>query len=138
MAADVEVKTYIGGCRCGQVSFTAVGLSDIWYCHCSQCRSVTGHFLAAAGVSRAGFTHKGNLRWTAVSVTTDFGYCIKCDSLLFWSHKKRDNISIMAGSIENTKRLEVKGHVFVGDKADYYDITDGLPQYEAYPEKGTR
>ncbi len=135
---DVEGKTYQGGCRCGQVRYAAIGLSDIWYCHCCQCRSATGHFLAAAGVARACFSHTGKMRWTAISATTDFGYCAKCDSLLLWNHKEKDHISVIAGNIDNTAGLEVKGHIFVGSKAPYYEITDGLPQYDAYPTEGTR
>ena len=49
-----------------------------------------------------------------------------------------DTISIFAGSIDNTQGLAVKVHVYTSEKAGYYDITDGLPQYDTYPLEGTR
>jgi len=29
---------------------------------------------------------------------------------------------------------EVKGHIFVSEKGAYYEIMDGLPQFETIPE----
>ena len=31
-----------------------------------------------------------------------------------------------------------KGHIYIEEKPAHYEITDGLPQYEGYPEGGTR
>ena len=60
MAADAEVKTHNGGCYCGAVSYSAKGLKNLWYCHCRQCRYLTGHFMAAASAAREDFTVKGD------------------------------------------------------------------------------
>jgi hypothetical protein len=57
---------------------------------------------------------------------------------MFWDMRSFDTISIFAGSIDNTQGLAVKVHVYTSEKAGYYDITDGLPQYDTYPLEGTR
>ncbi len=44
-------RTHTGSCLCGKVRFGARGpLRGVVYCHCSQCRRQTGHFLAATSV----------------------------------------------------------------------------------------
>ena len=57
---------------------------------------------------------------------------------MFWNAHDFDTISVLAGSLDNTTGLDVKGHIFVAEKGDYYKITDGLPQYDSYPPQGTR
>ena len=37
-------------------------------------------------------------------------------------------MAITAGSLDQPTGLKVVKHIFVDDKADYLEITDGLPQ----------
>ncbi len=136
--ADEEVKTYTGHCLCREVNFIARGLSDIWYCHCTQCQHMTGHCVAAAGARRADFSYEGNVRWSPVSAGTRSGHCASCSSYLFWDQIDRATISILAGNLDDTAGLVLKGHIFVAEKKDYFEISDGLPQYEKWPPEGTR
>ena len=131
-------KHHSGGCYCGAVRYRARGVKDIWYCHCSQCRALTGHFMAAACVARDQFHVDGDIHWVAVSQTSKHGFCAKCCSPLFWSNSKLRDISIVAGSLDNCTGIEVKGHIFVEEKGDYYQITDELPQFTGYPKGGVR
>lgn len=57
---------------------------------------------------------------------------------MFWSMQGRPSISVLTGCLHDTSGLEVKGHIFVEEKAAHYKITDGLPQYMGYPDEGTR
>jgi hypothetical protein len=57
---------------------------------------------------------------------------------MFWDEAKRDTVSILAGSIDDTAGITVQGHIFVAEKGDYYEITDGLPQFDEFPPQGTR
>jgi len=131
-------KVYKGHCLCGAVTFAAKNLSDIWYCHCKQCQHLTGLYIAAAGVKRADIDISGPVNWLPISEKSQSGHCRKCGSYMFWDMYDQDNISVLTGNIEDTAGLEVKGHIFVEEKGDYYEITDGLPQFEGYPEAGTR
>ena len=65
--AVVADRPYTGTCLCGAVSYRAVGLTDIWYCHCNQCQKLTGLYVAAAGVKRENLEIKGDVNWLPIS-----------------------------------------------------------------------
>ena len=147
MKADVVVVAYVavvvnaahtGSCLCGAVSYRAVGLCDIWYCHCRQSQKLPGRYIAAPRVSRKNLEIRGEANWLPISRKTRSGYCKSFSSYMFWDMRSFDTISILEGSIDKTQGLDVKGHVYTFEKAGYYDITDGLPQYDTYPPEGTR
>jgi hypothetical protein len=122
-----------GSCLCGAVRFRTSGpLRGVVYCHCSQCRRQTGHFVAATASKDADIVIEGTdaLSWYGASDVAKRGFCRICGSLLFWKHNELDTISIMAGSFERPSGLSGESHIFVGDKGDYYSIEDGLPQFE--------
>ena len=129
----VADHAHTGRCHCGAVTFRAVGLDEIWFCHCRQCRSVTGHFLAAARTARERFDITGEVVWSAHSGTSQLGRCARCASPLFWQQPAGPNISALAGCLDSTAGLAVVGHMYVAEKGDYYAINDGLPQYAAFP-----
>jgi hypothetical protein len=122
-----------GSCLCGAVRFRTRGpLRGVVYCHCSQCRKQTGHFVAATAARDADIDIEGTdaLTWYGASDAAKRGFCRICGSLLFWKHGERDSISIMAGSFDRPSGLSGQSHIFVGDKGDYYSIDDGLPKFE--------
>lgn len=57
---------------------------------------------------------------------------------MFWNDAERPTLSILAGNIDDTSGLEVKGHIFVSEKQPFFEISDGLPQFDTYPPEGTR
>lgn len=124
--------THTGKCACGAVSFRANGqLRDVVYCHCSQCRRQTGHFLASTNVPDTALEVSGSedVAWFQSSDDAKRGFCRICGSGLFWKHRKLDYTSILAGSFDSPSSLKSGKHIFVADKGDYYEVTDGLPKY---------
>jgi hypothetical protein len=122
-----------GSCLCGAVRFKTRGaLRGVVYCHCSQCRKQSGHFVAASSAKDADIDIEGAeaLTWYGASDVAKRGFCRTCGSLLFWKHNELDQISIMAGSFDRPSGLFGESHIFVGDKGDYYSINDALPQFE--------
>lgn len=122
-----------GRCSCGAVSFRAHGeLRGVVYCHCSQCRRQTGHFLASTNVAddKLEVTGAEKVTWFHSSDDAKRGFCSLCGSGLFWKHGKLDYTSILAGTFDKPSGLVGKSHIFVADKGDYYEINDGLPQYQ--------
>jgi hypothetical protein len=122
-----------GGCLCGAVRFRISGqLRGVVYCHCSQCRRQTGHFYAATNVDEACVEIQGTdkLTWYRASGFARRGFCATCGSALFWKRDGAGDISIMAGSFDAPSGLREEAHIFVADKGDYYEITDGLPQHD--------
>lgn len=124
---------HTGSCLCGAVRFKTSGaLRGVVYCHCSQCRKQTGHFYAATNVLDSDIAIEGgdNITWFKASPAARRGFCATCGSALFWKHEDEDKISVMAGSFDRPSGLAGEMHIFVADKGSYYEITDGLPQYE--------
>lgn len=121
-----------GGCLCGGVRYRVDGLlSDAGACHCSQCRKTTGHYFVATSCARADLTFEADetLAWYESSPQARRGFCARCGSTLFWQGKERDDIDILAGSLDLPTGLTMTDHIFAADKGDYYEIADGLPQY---------
>ncbi|TLY65611.1 MAG: GFA family protein [Gammaproteobacteria bacterium] len=99
-------------------------------CHCTQCRRMTGHIMAATAARRADFSlvSDGELKWYVSSVEARRGFCGRCGSTLFWEGVGLDGISIAAGTLDDTRGLKIACHIFVADKGDYYEIESGAPQ----------
>ncbi len=119
-----------GGCYCGKVRFEVKGeVPPVIFCHCDQCRRISGHYVAGvSGVQNR--THiEGEVRWFPTSPGYERGFCPNCGTHMFWHDMKRGHLSIMAGSFDKDVELEAKAHIFVGQKAGYYSIDDGLPQF---------
>lgn len=122
---------HTGSCLCGAVRFEIAGdLKAPDACHCRQCRKHTGHYLASTDVPRAALTVHGaaNVAWYASSEKVRRGFCSTCGSTLFWDPVHRDWIGIAMGAFDTPTRTHLGTHIFVSEKGDYYDITDGLPQ----------
>lgn len=122
-----------GSCLCGAVRFRTRGaLRGVVYCHCTQCRKQSGHFVAATNAKDADIAIEGEqaIKWYQASDAAKRGFCATCGSLLFWKHNDLDSISIMAGSFDRPSGLTDESYIFVGDKGDYYEICDGLPQFQ--------
>lgn len=131
-----DAAGHAGQCLCGAVSYRAQGLRDVWFCHCAQCRKVTGHYLAACRTEQERFEIDGELSWTAHSGTSQMGRCARCASPLFWRQPGSSTMSVLAGSLDHTNGIAPVGHAFVGEKGDYYGLADGLPQFTGTPTGG--
>jgi len=125
-------RTINGGCYCGQVRYRASGIgTEVTECHCTQCRKQTGHRYAVVD-ARAGNVEiegKEHVTWFQASPIADRGFCARCGSHLFWRSLENDEMEILAASVDEPTGLEMAGHIFVENKGDYYEITDGLPQF---------
>lgn len=122
-----------GGCHCGAVTYSIVGpVREVIYCHCAQCRKQSGHFVAATACAEDQLLVTGaeSLTWYAASDSAKRGFCRNCGSLLFWKGNGDDRTSIMAGSFDKPSGLVSGFHIHIADKGDYYEIADGLPQFE--------
>jgi len=124
----------LGGCLCGAVRYALTERpTSITACHCSQCRRMTGHYMAAAFVKNADLhiVESRGLSWYRASPIAKRGFCHECGSTLFWDGDESDEIGIAAGTLDDTSGIKLTAHVFAPDKGDYYEISDNLPQYES-------
>lgn len=88
--------------------------------------------MAATSCVDTELTVKGGdqLSWYAASHQAKRGFCSTCGSHMFWKRDGSDTTSIWAGSFEKPTGLAASKHIYVADKGDYYDICDGLPQFD--------
>ena len=121
-----------GGCLCGAIRYEIDGpLRKVVYCHCEQCRKTSGHYVAATAVDvdKLTFTEDSGLRWYRSSDIAERGFCQHCGSSLFWRPDHGKYVALMAGALDAPTGLTSREHIHVDDASDYYELTDGLPQY---------
>ena len=123
--------TATGGCLCGAVRYQArAPLRDVVNCHCGQCLKTHGNFAAYSAVPRAGLhvVEARGLAWYRSSTAARRGFCRECGASLFWDADKQGYVAVAAGSIDRPTGLKTVRHIFVEDKPDFYEISDGLEQ----------
>ena len=128
-----EARLITGGCLCGAVRYEVSGpLRDVVNCHCSMCQRLHGNFGPHSKARKANIaiTKDDGLAWFKTSEVAQRGFCRECGSGLFWEPFDLDATGIIAGTLDGPTRLQTMGHIFVGEKADFYDIADDLPQFE--------
>jgi len=132
-------KKLIGRCLCEKISYEITGdLGPIFNCHCSKCRRWHG----SAFRTRAAIETK-NFNWlTGEELVSGYTYadgnitktfCANCGSSLITKFKDRDYIGLPIGGLELGPGNKPIANIFVGSKAPWYEITDGLPQYDEWP-----
>ena len=116
-----------GSCLCGRVKFEVANEFDRFYwCHCSQCRKITG----SAHASNL-FTDPGNLSWLVgeehikkfVDPDRDFSkwFCGECGSGLPYLAKDGTHVVIPAGSLDGELAIFPQHNIFWADRATWYD-----------------
>lgn len=127
-----------GGCLCGRVRYEVLEeLMPVVNCHCSKCRRFHGHVGAYSATRREHLVlvEAESLKWyrSTQDETPNVhrGFCRECGSSLFWDPRGKPFISIAAGSIDPPTGLHTERHVWLSQKADYYELTDGLPRHDA-------
>lgn len=123
-----------GGCLCGEVRYEVRGpLRDVVNCHCRMCRRLHGNFGPHSKARKENITiiKDDGLGWYKTSSIAQRGFCRECGSSLFWEPFNLDGTGIIAGTLDGPTGLRTIGHIFVGEKPDFYDIVDELPQFEA-------
>jgi hypothetical protein len=101
-------------------------------CHCRECRKQSGHHFASAPVPKNAvtLTRDAGLAWYKASPEASRGFCSMCGSTLFWQYDDSEQTYILLGAIDGPTGLHLTSHVWVSEKGDYYDIADGVKQFE--------
>ncbi len=123
-----------GQCVCTDVRFE---VEDAFLyagcCHCSMCRTATGSaFSAFAGIDRSKLTIvKGNERINAFRSRNGdrVKFCTTCGTNVLIFLRSGERVHVPLGTLLDLPNIRPGFHAFVGSKAPWYEINDGLPQY---------
>lgn len=128
-----------GSCLCGAIGYEISGdLGSVIFCHCSRCRKANGSaFAAILPVTASNFRIiKGqeSLRTYQTEAGVQRVFCGTCGSPIIG---KRENapeiVRVRLGTLDTPIKTKTSGHIFVGSKADWYEIHDDMPQYKERP-----
>jgi len=128
-----------GKCLCGEVQFALSGeLPDLYQCHCSLCRKVSG------SSSNAAFRiDLAQLSWIegeelVQNYESDTGYkshfCSRCGSPLPNLTANDSAWWVPVGLLEAGEELQVGAHLFVGSRAPWDVIADSGEHFDEMPD----
>lgn len=127
-----------GSCACGRVAFEYSGEPlRMVNCHCSRCRKARSAAHATnvfVPLDRFRFTRGEELvRDFPLPGARYFGvaFCSACGSDIARLSLARNAAVIPAGSLDTDPGWRATAHIFVGSRAPWFTITDGLPRHEA-------
>lgn len=132
-----------GGCLCGRVRYQYRGeIDELSMCHCTQCRKAQGSaFVAVAPVRSQDFMivqGRDCLKEYRATPGKSRVFCSECGSPLYSARDDRPDVKrLRLGTLDTPVRPGTRYHAFVASKADWFDITDGLPQYPYFPSGPT-
>ena len=124
-----------GRCECGAVAHEAAEISETAsFCHCSQCRRMSGHYWSAVKVPHEAFklTEERGLKWFASSDWAKRGFCTECGSSLFYQMNTDDFVNVATGTLDDASGVKPGKHIFCKDQGGYYDIPNDAPHIETY------
>ena len=129
-----------GSCLCGEVAFELAGAPEVVQnCHCSRCRRAR----SAAHATNA-FFRREQLTWVrgedrvenfSLPGAKRFGQalCRRCGSPVPRVVASTGYVVVPCGSLDASPGRPPRGHIFMGSKAPWDEVTDGLPQWEELP-----
>ncbi len=88
--------------------------------------------MAACQVELSDITIEGEPKWFYVTERARHGFCPDCGSQMFWRNDENQYMSLTAGCMNNTVGLDDKGHIYVAEKGDYYQLPAAAKQSDYY------
>jgi hypothetical protein len=104
-------------------------------CHCSNCRAGTGSaFKPFAGIEcdKLEVVEGADALLVWGNDKENHTRCGICGSLLYSVVREGAYVHVAMGSLADEPTIRPTEHIFVGSKAPWFEISDDLPQSEAY------
>ena len=127
-----------GSCLCGQVRFALDGAPQfINHCHCSMCRkahgAAFGSFLHADGRGFRWLSGQSEVQHYPSSPGNVRAFCKVCGSNMPVLEGDGAHVIIPAGALDDDPTIRPIVHIHTASRAPWYEISDGLPQFDAFP-----
>jgi hypothetical protein len=132
--------TIRGECFCGDVTYQIDGaLRDARSCHCSRCRKAFSAQASAYALVDAAEFHWscGEEQLTTYTGAQGFGlqFCKRCGSTLCGVYEGEVH-GVTLGCINGDPDIEIGYHLFVGSKASWERLPQGIVAYQEGPPNG--
>ena len=132
----MNARMLTGRCFCGAVEYAVTdAFAYAANCHCSNCRRTTGSaFKPFAGIQCDKLTltkGEGDLMIRGKPQNNNT-HCRRCGSLLYSVVRDGAYVHVAMGTLVDDPTIRPTRHIFVGSKAPWFEITDGLPQFEGH------
>lgn len=129
-----------GACLCGGIKVQVRGdISQLDYCHCSQCRKASGTAFASnapIATDRLSIEGAGRIQEFAASEGKWRAFCGACGSPIYSRRAARPNeVRLRVGLLDDPIAPEKRQHIWAGSRAAWHDIDDGFPAFSQ--EAGT-
>jgi hypothetical protein len=127
-----------GSCLCGDVAWTLTGSVEFMsHCHCARCRKAHGSAFASAVMAPTDSLRFLRGRERIVSYESSAGnvrpFCGRCGSVVPSGLEWNGLTPVPVGSLDDDPGVRPIAHIFVASKAPWYEITDEIPRFDAYP-----
>ncbi len=126
-----------GGCFCGEIKYQVEGqLYDARSCHCSRCRKAF-----SSQASAYALVEPQEFKWlsgqdllTSYVGKQGFGlqFCSQCGSTLCGIFNGLVH-GVTLGCVDGDPKVKLGKHIYVGSKASWEVIPEGVPQYNEGP-----
>jgi hypothetical protein len=129
-----------GSCLCGAVRFELDGPAQfINHCHCAMCRkahgSAFGSFLHADGAGFRWVSGESQVGRFESSPGNFRAFCRTCGSRVpvLEADGAGTHVIVPAGLLDDDPGVRPVVHIHVASKAPWFEITDALPRFDAFP-----
>lgn len=131
-----------GSCLCNETAWEFTGMPEFMQnCHCSRCRRArsaahaTNAFYKASQL--AWVRGRENVQSYALPEAKRFGqdFCRHCGSPVPRVVESTGYVVVPCGGFDSAPGIGPRGHIFASSKAPWFEITDGLPQWDGYPPR---
>jgi len=128
-----------GECLCRRVGYeTPDAFEYAMICHCSNCRRAAGSaFRPFAGIKadRLAITRGRELTMRYGDECNHDVHCGACGSLLYSLVRDAAYVHVTLGTLIDAPSIRPSAHIFVGSKAPWDRICDGLPEFAEFPTR---
>lgn len=123
-------------CLCNAVSWDVDGpVASMSHCHCSFCRKSHGTAFATYAIAPAsGFRLNGREHVVRYESSPGFFrcFCGRCGSVVP-GDPHDGQVFLPAGNFDGDPGVRAVAHIFAASNPPWYEITDALPRFDAYP-----
>jgi len=137
----VDAGLFSGSCLCARVKYTvATHIDAFYFCHCAQCRKITGSAFAANILTKpaevnwvTGFEWVKRFDYPGERVFTKV-FCSHCGSGLPYLNDRGNALVIPAGSLDQSLDVTPNHNIFWADRASWYEAGIGSPNCAGFSE----